>query len=160
MFCYIAYIVNIEDEPIFECYRMLMDYAFKNSKKFFLHVPDGLQVNDSVYNLFSEMKNHLIDVVPSYEFISTEYGEGEVHIFECNDYTNEIIRNKVTGLYDWRLPELPEDLGFIYENDEDWFTTISHENMGSIETESLKVVKELENIIEISKCISIRKKEI
>ena len=48
----------------------------------------------------------------------------------------------------------------IYENDENWFTTISHENMGSIETESLKVVKKLGNIIDISKCISIRKKEI
>lgn len=36
-------------------------------------------------------------------------------IFECNSETNIILIDKVSGLYDWLLPRLPEDLRFLDE---------------------------------------------
>ncbi|MEW9096570.1 MAG: hypothetical protein AB2417_15935 [Clostridiaceae bacterium] len=136
-------------EPIYECYQLLIDFAFKKSKRFLFHIPDGLRVDNSVLSLFNEMKKHLIERIPSSSFSHTEYTRGEVYVFECNDETNLIIRNRVTGLFDWRLPKLPEDLSFINENDDVWFGTISHEHMVWI-TECNDTEKEyLASIIDI-----------
>ena len=142
--------IDIVSEPIFESYTMLIDYAFKVSKSFLLHIPEDLGVDNSVKELFEEMKDYLIGIVPSYSFTNTEYGDrGEVYIFQCNEYTRRIIKDKVTGLYDWRLPKLPEDLSFIDENDEAWFTTISHESMGGMVNNNRIDIEYLNNIIEI-----------
>jgi len=32
---------NIISEPIFESYKLLIDFAFKKSKRFFLNIPHG-----------------------------------------------------------------------------------------------------------------------
>ena len=142
--------IHIESEPIFESYKKLIDYAFKMSKAFLLHIPEDLRVANSVNELLEVLKDHLIDIAPSYTFEHTEYGRrGEVYLYECNNHTGKIIRNKVTGLYDWLLPELPEDLSFIDENDEVWFTSISHERMGGMTTFNTEVIEELKEIVEI-----------
>ncbi|WP_315116824.1 hypothetical protein [uncultured Clostridium sp.] len=141
--------INIISEPIYECYQLLIDFAFKKSKRFLFHIPYRLRADDSVFSLFDEMKKHLIEIIPSNSFSHTEYTIGEVYVFECNDETNLIIRNRVTSLFDWRLPKLPEDLSFINENDDVWFGTISHEKMGWI-TECNNTEKEyLKSIIDI-----------
>ena len=115
-----------------------------------MHIPEELRVANSVSQLFEEMKDFLIDIVPSYSFEHTEYGaRGEVYLYECNDHTRKIIRNKATGLYDWLLPELPEDLSFIDENGEAWFTTITHERMGGMSSENTDVIEELKRVIDI-----------
>lgn len=140
---------NIMSEPIYECYKLLIDFAFKKSKKFFFNIQDGLRVNDSVLGLFNEMKKYFIKRVPSSNFSHTDYTRGKLYIFECNDETNLIIRNKVTGLYDWRLPELPEDLSFIDENGDVWFATISHEHMGWFTEINDKEKRYLRSIIDV-----------
>lgn len=142
--------ICIEDEPIFEAYKMVIDYAFKVSKSFLLHIPEDLSVDNSAEELLEEMKDHLMDILPSYGFTHTEYGErGEIYLYKCNDYTREIIKNKVTGLYDWRLPRLPEDLSFIDEDDKIWFWTISHESMGGIINNNSVDMDYINNMIEI-----------
>lgn len=142
--------IHIVSEPIFESYKTLIDYAFKKSKSFLLHIPEDLRVDDSVNEVLKEMKDFLIDIVPSYSFEYTDHGvRGEVYLYECNDHTRKVIRNKVTGLYDWCLPQLPEDLSFIDETGEAWFTTISHERMGGMISEDLNVIEELKEIMEI-----------
>ncbi|MDR7870797.1 MAG: hypothetical protein RIN55_08070 [Tissierellaceae bacterium] len=41
--------IHIVSEPIFECYKILIDYAFKKSKSFLLHIQEKLSVDDSVF---------------------------------------------------------------------------------------------------------------
>jgi len=121
--------IELYFEPRDKAYRDLIDFAFEKSKKFLFHIHDRWLDNNDTFSLIKELNEHLIEVIPSRMYCHTEYSRGNLYIFECNEVTKSVLKNRVNGLFEWLHPELPEDLSFIDENEFAWLATISHEKM-------------------------------
>jgi hypothetical protein len=47
--------------------------------------------------------------------------------YRCSTGLPPLLFGLTTGLYDWRHPRLPEDLGFVRADDSVWLASIAHE---------------------------------
>ena len=47
--------------------------------------------------------------------------------FKLTEQSKEILLVSSKGLFDWIQPELPEDLSFLYQDDQNCLTNIAHE---------------------------------
>ncbi|ABW20359.1 hypothetical protein [Alkaliphilus oremlandii] len=121
--------VQICNEPRAEVYKDFIDFAFEKSKKFFFHIHSGWLDNKNTFDLIRELNEHMIEVIPATSYEHMEYSNGNLYVFECNEFTKSILKNRVNGLFEWLFPKLPEDLSFLDETEFLWLATISHDKM-------------------------------
>ncbi len=121
--------IELYFEPRDKAYRDLIDFTFQKSKKFLFNIHYKYLDNNDIPSLIRELDEYLIEVIPSSRYSHTDYSEGYLYIFECNEFTKSILKNRVNGLFEWLHPKLPEDLSFIDQNEFAWLGTISHERM-------------------------------
>jgi len=122
--------ISIQQEPVGETYKKLIEYASKRSSQFVLVVDSNYdEIEESCSQILAQLKPYLIKKIKHNSWPgTTSYGRcSTIYYFQCNRYTVSILQNTVDFLYKWLPPKLPMDLSFIDENNYEWLVSVSHE---------------------------------
>lgn len=106
---------------------MLIGYAAKHCNAFSLTKFKGFRYEQSATDLERNLKPYLNE---SYLGLGTvgNYQKGsKVHQYFINNITLQILYS-VNGLFEWKSPELLEDL-ILYIKGVYWLRTVTHENL-------------------------------
>lgn len=129
-----------------EAYSKLLKFAIENSDCFgfstfqYVHKKDLLQSYFDFLNSISPFEKDSFN----YE-LPQHYCRGQkIHVYKINSLTyGELTR--VYDLYDWRIPQYPEDLSF-YKNGKVWLSSISHEKLCFLYTDSQTITSNLDKM--------------
>lgn len=100
-----------------------------------------------VNSKFSHLEKYCIGMSVSWKYFSSIYGhDSEIKIYKLDEEFRGSLLAHADSLYDWRHPKLPEDLHF-FSKGECFLSSIAHENMCHITTETPQDAKILEKII-------------
>lgn len=121
--------INILEEPRDKIYLELIDICSKYCTQFMLVKRDELIINEKYLEKCRELNKFLLEEKRSSEWPGTRLinKEATIFVYKHNKETENILKNSVSGLYEWLQPTLPEDLCFLQENGNVFLTTISHE---------------------------------
>jgi hypothetical protein len=125
-------------------YGDILDYAIGKSTTFLLVVRDWLGLSSRATELLERLRSFLVKDHRASRWPGTELIKGTARIVEYT-YTHEsedILKQVAKGLYDWKQPDLPEDLCLLRPSGDVWMATISHERDAFFEmqTEELRVM--------------------
>lgn len=124
--------ISIQEEPVGETYKKLIEYAARRSSQFVLVVDSNyLEVEESCSKILAQLEPYLIKKIKHNSWPgTTSYGCCSIiYYFQCNRHTVSILQNTVNSLYAWLPPKLPMDLSFIDEKNHEWFVSTTHEEM-------------------------------
>lgn len=124
--------ISIQQEPVGETYKKLIEYAARRSSQFVLVVDASyLESEESCSRILDQLKLYLIKKIKHNSWPgTTSYGRcSTIYYFQCNTHTVSILQNSVDSLYGWLPPTLPMDLSFIDENNYEWLVSVTHEKM-------------------------------
>ncbi|MCT1905452.1 MULTISPECIES: stage III sporulation protein AH [Oceanobacillus] len=111
-------------------YQDLIDVCFDICDQFHLVLRKDMGPLKSFDTFLKTIDSALITMKEESEWASTILGDGQtakVYYYHTKDEkVKRIIKEKVTSLYEWEMPEHPEDLSF-FKNGEVWLATTSHE---------------------------------
>ncbi|RPH69772.1 hypothetical protein EHM76_06925 [bacterium] len=125
-------------------YGGILDYAVGKSATFLLVVRDSLGLSARATGLLERLRDFLVKDYRSSRWPGTELIKGSARLLEYT-YTCEskdILKHVTKGLYDWKQPDLPEDLCLLRASGDVWMATISHERDAFFEmgTEELRTM--------------------
>lgn len=139
---------RFEEDPKKETYLELLDYLFKVSEEFSLHIyPE--KYSDKAVKLYKELEEYITDVnyIKLYPHLDSRLYSSKTVYFKANEKTLEIIkRYNDNGFCSWMRPELMEDLCFYKEDKRKWIHTIAHERILSIWDKTDEDIKDIENV--------------
>lgn len=109
-------------------YRDLLSAAQRVCDSFMLVVRPDLRLSRGAQALIENLTPHLIEESKRSEWPGTRLmGQtARCLTFRFTGAAHDSIEAAVHDLYDWRQPELPEDLSF-YAKGETWFFSMTHE---------------------------------
>jgi hypothetical protein len=130
--------IIILKEPRDREYQKLIQYAFKTCNTFLLSMDVKILTYYPEPKILKTLAPFKIKEMKSLYYPQINYynDDAMVYFFECNEATKTIIFQAVKGLYEWRHPDLPEDLTFLDDNGKVWMDSISHECMATINEKS------------------------
>jgi len=139
-------LIKILEEPKGDTYKELLSLAMEVCDEFILVKREQISINESGQNLLTVLKPFLKEMKRQDNWPGTGLlgHYAEVYYFNCSDDLVETLTSKTEGLYSWMLPSLLEDICF-FKNGSEWLVTISHEQMGWINT------NDKDDIIKLSK---------
>ncbi len=120
--------IAIKNNPTGKTYEALLDFLFKTCDQFQLVVrTDILQYKDSFKDLDEWFGNSFIETLDQHEWPSTNLFDdiAKVYYFKTTDEAKNILLEKSNSLFDWSLPNLPEDLCFF--KDDEAYLSVSSE---------------------------------
>ncbi len=125
-------------------YGDILDYAVGKSTTFLLVVRDSLGLSLRATELLDRLRRFLVKDHRATKWPGTELLKGTARVIEYT-YTHEsedILKQVAKSLYDWKQPDLPEDLCLLRPSGDVWMATISHEQDAffEMETEELRVM--------------------
>lgn len=145
--------MNFLNNPSGDAYISLINCMFELTDTFILAVIDGYKNYNEFKYILNLLEKYKIKEQKQDRWAATMLGAGAalptVYYYKTCDNTKEIILDNSKSLYDWLLPNLPEDLSFL-KNDEYLMVSTSHENRGLIFYEDETVIKKLQNIKNIN----------
>lgn len=120
-----------------------LDFGVKEKKRDNHDYSDYL---DNIEELLADFKKNIL-----YEYKDVEY-VGSIYGHECDikviSLSSQIVFNNLMGsgrLYDWKYPELPEDL-CLFSKGKCWLQSIAHEELCFIYTDDpleMKILKKI-----------------
>ncbi len=135
----------LTDKFTYSQYSKFLSFAFEYSdavgvSTFRVHKKE---LSQSYFDFLNSMNEFILD---EYNFVvPPHYEKGQkFHIFALNNVTKNIIK-KQASIFDWKYPNLPEDLTF-YKHKQYWFTSITHEQMLFLNTNERFVLDFFENL--------------
>jgi hypothetical protein len=141
--------INILKEPRDRIYEKLIQHAFKVCKTFILAMQREILMYYPEPEILKKLEPFKIDEVKALYYPKIEYYNHEAmfYFYKCNEETESIIMKEVSGLYEWRYPDLPEDLTFLDDKGDVWMNSISHESMAGINETDRNEVEFIRNEI-------------
>ncbi|ULL13101.1 leucine-rich repeat domain-containing protein [Paenibacillus sp. H1-7] len=131
--------IQIYNDPKGEAYRRLIDYAIEHSSMFVLATREQMYMNENCHRVLRLLEPYLIkqescDSLRGKHSIAYSNG-GTVYFYACHSEAAQVLRSEAERLLAWSHPHLPEDLGFLDADGNDWLTTVAHEDMAGIHLE-------------------------
>lgn len=126
----------LTEEPRADVYKRLVDLATKRAVQFSLVVLKELPPSDECRAFLSDLEGDLIRVMEKSDWPGTRllYGKTAlVHFYSASPNAVEKLKHKVTALYDWLYPELPEDLAVYRADGSLTLASSSHEQFAFME---------------------------
>lgn len=134
------------NEPKDENYRSLIKFAFDTCDTFLFIKHSQLSYNLSFDRLVKELEPDLICCREQNEWPGTiSVPTAMVYYFHTSEKSREIVKDITDSLFNWRAPNLPDDLCFLKGNN-DWLVNTSHECICDIITESESELEQLKRI--------------
>lgn len=123
-------IYNILIEPTGQNYYGLLDYAL-GRYTFFLLVTEKKtkQLSLRGKKLLGELRPNIYRVQLKSEWPGTIIygGEAMVYTYHFTPESAAILKDRANGLYQWQIPELPDDLCLLRADESPWLVNIAHE---------------------------------
>lgn len=151
-------IYNILKEPTGQNYYDLLDYAL-GKYPFFLLITEKItkQLNPRGKKVLSELTPFIFRIQLKSEWPGTIIygGEAMVYTYHFTPESAAILKESANRLYQWQIPELPDDLCLLRVDETPWLVNIAHEsdsffNMNTEEMRSfLKALPAYEAMIKI-----------
>lgn len=140
--------IQVLEEPVGSTYKQLISLAFNICDEFILVKRDQLELTETTEILIEELKPYVKTEKKQEEWPGTRLlgHHADVYYFDCKPELEELLINKANGLYQWRHPELLEDLCF-FKNNAVWLMTTAHEKLGFIQTTDrveISMIREIE----------------
>lgn len=120
--------LTIVTEPRGPMYRRLLEVALRYCNEGLVVTRESLGVGPTARAMLAALAPHMRAVEQRSEWPGTVlYGEhATIHRFRYDLQTADLLLAQSTGLYDWRQPDLPEDLCLLSQ-DTPWLVTVAHE---------------------------------
>jgi hypothetical protein len=117
-------------EPRDETYYELLVAAARSCSSASLVVHSNKTYDATAHALLESLGSEVLQVVTTREWPGTMLSEGhsaEQWTFRLTESTSGQLRTAARGLYDWRMPKLPDDLSFWREDGTLWLGSTAHE---------------------------------
>lgn len=103
---------DIVSEPTGDSYRLLLEYALKICSDAQLILRPGIKASDHATQLVAKLESLGCERAETQEWPGTELrGHSATALrFPYGEHIVGLLLAHSRGLFDWRLPELPEDL--------------------------------------------------
>lgn len=143
--------LSIVKNPKNEVYRELLDICFQFCDEFQLVL--RTDIDEDVSDLENELKviqDSFTVMKKESEWASTmlDGATADVYYFKTTENAKAMLKKMSNSLFEWQMPDLPEDLSF-YQNGKVWMSTSSHEELcfiypqNKLETEKIKTINGL-----------------
>jgi hypothetical protein len=121
-------------EPAGKDYAQLIEFCVKRCAKCTFVLQRPLQFGESCHQFLDALKENLLEVVNQTEWPGTKL-TGSAAPVRWYRVTPELIAAllaKVSSLYEWAVPDLPEDLAFYWPDGSPLLGTCSHERFAFV----------------------------
>jgi len=124
-------------EPRDGVYRALLRAAEEQASSAYLVIRSGAQLNDRARECLSMLEPHLLseEIVREWPGTRLLADDARVFTYRLGPAVVKVIERFSDGLFDWIVPDLPEDLGFRRADDSVWLASIAHEGDAWLELE-------------------------
>lgn len=125
--------IHLDHEPKGRCYHELLKVAQHYCSHFSLVWQEQLKFEKSADVLAMKLQKHLLKEGYTNKWPGTELvgHKAKIRYYALNKETITILKS-TNRLYAWIAPELPEDLTLYVKSNDCWLVSVSHENMGWI----------------------------
>jgi hypothetical protein len=116
-------------QPLGIAYQQLIDFCVKRCPWCTFALQNPQQFEKSCYQYLDSLKENLIEVVDQMEWPGTRLtrSAARVHWYRVTPELAVELKARVSGIYAWELPNLPEDLAFYWPDGGALLGTSSHE---------------------------------
>lgn len=123
-------LILLQENPNGTTYKELIDLCFESCDQFHFVLRKDMGPLKGFDEFLKEIDNALVTIKDESEWASTILGDGQtarVYYYHTKDENvKRIIKETVKSLYEWEMPEHPEDLSFFKDGGV-WLATSSHE---------------------------------
>jgi hypothetical protein len=113
-------------------YEKILDFSLDISPKMLIVINKSISSSNACERILDRLNPYLLETKESSEWPGTIL-YGKTAIVKTYSYRKEtlaIVKNITTSLYDWILPDLPEDFCLLRNDLTLWLVSISHEEDG------------------------------
>jgi hypothetical protein len=120
---------DIVSEPTGHSYRLLLEHALKICSRAQLILQPGIKASENAAQLVAELESLGCQRAETQEWPGTElHGHSATALrFPYGEESVSLLLAYSRGLFDWRLPELPEDLALFRADGSVFLGTVAHE---------------------------------
>ena len=117
-------------EPQGDTYKALVQFAAARASSVLLVVRPDLSLAASAMDTLARLRPHLRVEEQRDAWPGTKLWGGLATLgrYDFVPEVASILASVATGLFQWRQPELPEDLCFLRGNERPWLVSIAHES--------------------------------
>ena len=128
-------VIEFRSEPKGRLYRMLLDQAAKTCPAFLLVRRPAEPLSPSGDDVQKRLSAFLISEKQSSGWPGTQLlgHEATVFKYEFRPDSLKILTRSASRLFQWRQPELPEDLCLLRQDGSPWLVSIAHESDAYLE---------------------------
>lgn len=141
--------IVIKENPDGMTYRNLIDLCFECCDQFHLVLRKDMGSLKSFDKFLKKIDSAFIRMKEESEWASTILADGKtakVYYYHTNDVeVKKTIKETVKSLYEWQMPEYPEDLSF-FKDGKVWLATSSHEEECYIFPTNKEELEKIKNI--------------
>jgi hypothetical protein len=138
--------LSVERDPKNRVYQELIDLCFEVCDEFHLVIRTDMGAIKDLEEIINMFKASLKEMRSESTWASTTLGDNQtanVYYFYADGNAKSIIKMIAKSLFQWEMPNLPEDLSF-FKQGKVWLATSSHEKQCLIfpenETEASKIM--------------------
>ena len=121
-------------EPAEKDYAQLLEFCAKRCPKCTLVMEQPQQFGKNCHQFLLSQKEHLIETTNQTEWPGTRLmgHSASVHWYRVTPELIAALKAKVRSLYEWIIPDLPEDLAFYWPDGSPLLGTCSHERFAFV----------------------------
>jgi hypothetical protein len=110
-------------------YRDLLRISVQYSDRFLLVLRSNLELNEEGHNALEMLSPFILNSEERAEWPGTRLlvGTAAVNKYRLNQDSLGLLLKLSQNLYDWKQPNLPEDLGLLRSDDSPFLGSIAHE---------------------------------
>jgi hypothetical protein len=159
--CLIAKLVNtmtysaysLTQEPSQFTYERILDFSLNLSSRMLLVIGKSMESSDKCNQVIVNLDKYLLEKKESSEWPGTIlYAEtASVRTYSYNKELIGVVKSITASLYEWNLPDLPEDFCLLRDESTPWLVTISHEKDGYFYATQSEIDSLIESVPELEK---------
>jgi hypothetical protein len=121
-------------EPAEKDYAQLIEFCAKRCPKCTFALQQPHQLGKGCHQFLESLKENLIEIANQMEWPGTKLisSSARVHWYRATPDLIAVLKAKVSSLYEWVLPDLPEDLAFYWPDDSPLLGMSSHERFAFV----------------------------
>lgn len=126
---------NFTREPRDSFYCALVDAGMSVCDRFLLVIRQTCSVSAPATATTNQLRPYQLSQENASEWPGTRlhHGCALVTYYEFNQHSASVLKSTAHGLYDWKQPELPEDLCLLRPDGTPWLVSIAHESDAYVE---------------------------
>jgi hypothetical protein len=150
---YSAY--SLTQEPSQSDYENILDFSLDISSLMLLVINKSMKPSDNCERVIVELKKYLLETTELSEWPGTIlYSETAiVRKYSYNKESIDVVKKLTTSLYQWSLPDFPEDFCLLRDDLTPWLVTISHERGGYFYATQSEINSLLKSLPELRKSL-------